>query len=111
MMKKFRLDRRHRLFKDGYTVGLRFDPEVKIDNNVRQWGATPTRKIKYACIKVLGSEYDDLFSDEPYTKKWRSYWGRRYPNVSPVIPFHHSRPFFVVFQKESDMIMVLLAME
>lgn len=110
-MKKFRLDRRHRLFKIGYTVGLRFDADLSDDPTKMVWGPPVSRKIKHACTKMLGSEYDDLFASEPHTTRWRSYWGRRYPNAGPVVPFHHSRPFFIVFQNESDMIMVLLAMD
>ena len=84
-MKVIKINRRYKLFKEhGYEAGLRFDA----------WG-NKARVIEKTCRERL--ETSGYWST---TYNWYGYLGQR--NV------HGPTPYFIMFQKESDLSFVLL---
>jgi hypothetical protein len=85
-MKVIKLNRRYRLFKEhGYQAGLRFNT----------YGPT-AQNIEKTCRERLGSSGYMW----PSNSDWTGYFGKR--NVDGPTPY------FIMFQKESDLSFVLL---
>ena len=86
-MKVIKLNGRYRLFKENkYQAGLRFDT---YDNNAIA--------IENTCRERLGpSGYS-----RPSDSDWTGYFGKRRIVYGPT-------PYFIMFQKESDLSFVLL---
>lgn len=84
-MKVIKLNRRYKLFKQqSYQAGLRFD----------NW-CDDARVIEKTCRERL-----ETSGYWPTTSNWYGYFGQR--NV------HGPTPYFIMFQKESDLSFVLL---
>jgi hypothetical protein len=82
-MKVIKLNRRYKVYKEqGYQAGLRFD----------NW-CNNARNIEKTCCERLETPGD-------WPTKWYGYFGQR--NV------HGPTPYFIMFQKESDLSFVLL---
>jgi hypothetical protein len=94
-MKVIKLNRRYQIFKEhGYQAGLRFDTY----NNT-------ARSIEKTCRERLGPGRARSTSWQEASlcvldSNWTGYFGKR--NV------HGPTPYFVMFQKESDLSFVLL---
>jgi hypothetical protein len=91
-MKVIKLNRRYQIFKEhGYQAGLRFNT----------YDAT-ARSIERTCRERLGSSAYGWpqASRCPLDSNWTGYFGKR--NV------YGPTPYFIMFQKESDLSFVLL---
>jgi hypothetical protein len=84
-MKVIQLNRRYKVYKEqGYQAGLRFD----------NW-CDEARTIEKTCRERL-----ETSGYWPSTSNWYGYFGKR--NA------HGPTPYFIMFQKESDLSFVLL---
>ena len=97
-MKIVKLDRRHKAFKLGYTVALRFTSYV---------GQGPA--WDRACIRAFGSQYPRV-RDDGTVSVWRDWFGAR---REPEYPGDKKgrRPYFVAFTDAKYLTWVRLSMQ
>ena len=85
-MKVIKLNRRYKVYKEqGYQAGLRFD----------NW-CDDARVIEKTCRERL-----ETSGYWPTTSNWYGYFGKKRDGIGP-------NPYFIMFQKESDLSFVLL---
>ena len=97
-MKLIKLDRRHKAFKLGYTVALRFPHYAGQGLN---W--------ERACIRTFGSQYLRV-RDDGTVSVWRDWFGARREPEYPGDRFAR-KPYFVAFTDAKYLTWVQLGMQ